>query len=269
MRMLEINPLGTVSPYCTKNNNCPGYMFTYVTDEARLDKQSISKHILVDCGSGTSRFLEDNVGVLTDLKVIITHYHKDHFADIGAIQYASYLYKPIIHFETGGRDVEVFLPENDHEYSQKSILATKEAYCTYYRIEDGMRFREADLDITLKDNKSHNIESYMVKFENDFVKVVYTSDVGTSNFDELVAFCQKSDLIICESSLLKTNKSSKTQHMTAYDAGVLAKEANCKKLLLTHFWPDTPKEYYLEEAKEVFENTEVAEEGKKLIYTKG
>ena len=40
---------------------------------------------------------------------------------------------------------------------------------------------------------------------------------------------------------------------------------NVKKLLLTHFWPEIDKDEYVNEAKEIFENTEAAVEGKKLI----
>ena len=53
--------------------------------------------------------------------------------------------------------------------------------------------------------------------------------------------------------------------MTAYDAGILASKSNTQKLLLTHFWPEEDKRLYLEEAKQIFENVEVAEESKKLI----
>ena len=105
----------------------------------------------------------------------------------------------------------------------------------------------------------------MVKFENDDFKVVYTSDVGTTNFDKLIEFCKDSDLLICESSLLRVDHSTINTHLRAIDAGVLARESNSKKLLLTHFWPEYGKRLYLEEAKEVFDNVDVAEEGKQLI----
>ena len=66
-------------------------------------------------------------------------------------------------------------------------------------------------------------------------------------------------------SFLKKHNSSSKTHMTAYDASILASKSNSKKLLLTHFWPEEDKRLYLEEAKQNFENVEVAEEGKKLI----
>ena len=45
----------------------------------------------------------------------------------------------------------------------------------------------------------------------------------------------------------------------------LVRSANVQKLLLTHFWPSIDREKYVNEAKEFFDNTEAAEEGKKLI----
>ena len=46
---------------------------------------------------------------------------------------------------------------------------------------------------------------------------------------------------------------------------MIAKLANVKKLLLTHFYPTIDKQKYVDEAKEFFENTEAAIEGKKLV----
>ena len=42
------------------------------------------------------------------------------------------------------------------------------------------------------------------------------------------------------------------------------KDENVKKLILTHFFPEIEKEEYVNEAKEIFENTTAAEEGKIL-----
>lgn len=251
MSEIKIIPLGTVSPYCKGNMNCPGYLVKYN-----------EKNILLDCGNGITRLMNfpDD---LFNLSVIITHYHKDHLGDIGTIQYTSYVYRKLL--EERGCKVDVYLPKNDVGYIKKSILCVKESYCNYFDIDDNYSFNVDDLKLTFSDNKSHTIKSYVVKLENDDFKIVYTSDVGTSNFSELVDFCKDSDLLICESSFLRKHYSNSTVHMRAYDAGVLAKGSNSKKLLLTHFWPDEDKKLYLAEAMEVFENTEAAEEGKCLV----
>ena len=157
------------------------------------------------------------------------------------------------------------MPKNDFEYSKASIMANTESHAEYIDVYDGYSFCVDDLKITFYDNGSHTIESFMVKVENDNNKIVYTSDIGNTNYNGLVNFCNNADLLICESSfLIKHNSNSKT-HMTAKQAGILASDANVKKLLLTHFWPEEDKELYLEEAKEFFDNTFVAHEGEKIV----
>ena len=108
----------------------------------------------------------------------------------------------------------------------------------------------------------------MIKLENKNFKIIYTSDIGTTNFNELVSFSKNADLLICESSFILKHNSNSSTHFTAYKAGILAKESNCKKLVLTHFWPLENKNEYLDEALTVFDNTIIPTEGKALILKK-
>lgn len=250
MNKIIIIPLGTISPHLKGNMNCPGFLIIYK-----------DKKILLDCGNGITRLL-NFPNDLKNLYVFLTHYHKDHIGDIGVLQYASYVYHNLGLLD---EKIKIFMPGNDFKLNKESIIQNEESYCDYIDINSYSKFNIDDLKISFNDNKSHTIESYMVKLENKDFKIIYTSDVGTTNFDNLIQFCKNSDLIICESSFLKKNNSSSTTHLTAYDAGVLAKESNSKQLLLTHFWPNEDKKLYLKEAKRVFNNTLVAKEGKKLI----
>jgi ribonuclease BN (tRNA processing enzyme) len=250
MNRITIIPLGTISPYAKGNRNCPGFLIKYN-----------DKKILLDCGNGITRLLnfpED----LNNLSVIITHYHNDHFGDLGALQYASYVYHNL---GLINNKIKIYLPEPDFRFNKKSIISNSECFADYFDINDTASILIDDLNITFKDNNSHTIASYMVKIQNKDFKMVYTSDIGTTNFSELKDFCNNADLIICESSFLKTHNSNSKTHMTAYDAGLLANKSNAKKLLLTHFWPEEDKQLYLEEAKQVFKNVYAAEEGKKMV----
>ena len=253
MNKITITPLGTVSPYLKGNRNCPSFLFEYK-----------ERKILLDCGNGITKLLKFP-NDLEDLNIIITHYYKDHFGDIGAIQYASYVYHNLGILNC---KIKIFLPQNDYEYNKKAITSNKESYAEYFNINNHYSFNIADLTLTFENNYSHKIESYMVKLQNEKFKIIYTSDIGTTNFNGLIQFCKNADLIICESSFLKKHNSTSKTHMTAYDASMLAKLANAKKLLLTHFWPEENKNLYLTEAKQNFESTEIALEGKKLILKK-
>lgn len=253
MNDITIIPLGTISPYPKENMNCPGFLIKYN-----------SQKILLDCGNGITRYLKfpDD---LENLTVIITHYHKDHFGDIGAIQYASYVYHNLGLLND---KVKIFLPPNDYCLNKKAIILNSESYSDYFDIDSKNILHIDDLNISFEDNKSHTIESYMTKIQNNDFKIIYTSDIGTTNFDGLINFCKDSDLLICESSFLKKHNTKSKTHMTAYNAGLLANLSKTKKLLLTHFWPEEDKNLYLEEAKESFSFSEVAEENKQLILHK-
>ena len=250
MGEIIVTPLGTVSPYPKGEMNCPGFLVEYNNHK-----------ILLDCGNGITRLLPFPE-ILDNLHVIITHYHKDHFSDIGAIQYASFVYHNMGMLKNR---VKVYLPQSDYKHNYEGIVSNRESYTEYIEISDDTTIKLDDLKVSFEDNDSHTIESYMVKLQNPEHEIVYTSDIGTTNFDRLISFCRNSDLIICESSFLRKHNSNSKTHMTAYAAGELARESGTKKLLLTHFWPEEDKQLYLAEAQENFPNTEVAEEGKKLV----
>lgn len=250
MSKIEVIPLGTVSPYPKENMNCPGFLIKYN-----------NKNVLLDCGNGITRLLKLPKD-LENLNVIITHYHKDHFGDIGALQYASYVYHNL---EILNSKIKIYLPENDINFSKQMIISSPESYAEYFEINDNFSFSVDDLNVSFKDNNSHSIESFMVKLQNKDFKIVYTSDVGITNFNALIDFCKDADLLICESSFLKRHNSNSKAHLTACDAGILAKESNSKKLLLTHFWPEEDKNLYLNEAMQNFQNVEASHENKKLV----
>ena len=251
--ILTITPLGTVSPYCKEEHNCPGFLINYKDYK-----------ILLDCGNGITRYVNFPVD-LNNLSVVITHYHIDHYGDIGALQYASFVYHNLGKI---GKKINIYLPKEDINYRKKAICQNNEAYSLYHDINEKSPIYLSDLKITFKNNQSHSIPSYMVKLETNEFKAVYTSDIGTTNWQELIKFCKNADILISESSFLKSHNSLSKTHLTAYDAGSLAKECNASKLLLTHLWPEEIRENYLAEAQKAFSNTELALENKKIILKK-
>ena len=110
----------------------------------------------------------------------------------------------------------------------------------------------------------HPVITYSTKLETNNIKLVYSSDTGYKN-NTLEKFSKDADLLICESTFLKGQTKINDNHLFAYEAGIIARNANVKKLLLTHFWPSIDKELYVKEAKEYFDNTYAAIEGRKLV----
>lgn len=261
MNELIVTPLGTVSPKCYKDKNCPGFLI-----------ESENKKILLDCGNGVSR-LFDMEKDLKDTIIIISHLHKDHYSDLSCFGYDSYILKNFGYLD---KKVKVYIPKGDkildNNYgSCKAIIKNlpdydylmnfgNENYLEFIPYSEEDIITHGSMKVTFKKNP-HQIITYSAKVTNNNTTIVYSSDTG---FDEncLVEFAKGVDLLICESTFLRGQNKNNNNHLYAHEASMIAKLAEAKKLLLTHFYPTIDKNLYVKEAKELFENTEAAIEGK-------
>ena len=271
---ITITPLGTVSPYCKDNKNCPGFLIS-----------KNNKRILLDCGEGISRMLNLSTD-LNNLIIIISNLHKDHYSGLLNIGYASYVYKNLGYLKDR---IKVYIPNEDifsdieHYEDEDGWGCSRKVnrqiidyeYLTNFNTENYLMFENynetkrityGDLEISFKTNP-HQLKTYSTKITGDEGTIVYSSDTGYQN-NRLESFAKNADLLICDSTFLKGQYKSEDSHLYAYEAAEIAKKANVKQLMLTHFWPEIDKQRYVVEAKEIFENTIAAEEGKKLILRK-
>ena len=94
------------------------------------------------------------------------------------------------------------------------------------------------------------------------LKVTYCTD--TRPTESIKKNAVGSDLFVCEGMYGEKDKQKKAKeykHMTFYEAGQLAKDANVNELWLTHYSPSlTYPEEYVEEARKIFENTIAAKD---------
>lgn len=245
---MQVKVLGTQSPYATKKHNCPGFLIT--EGDAK---------VMLDCGSGSHRML-NYPDDLINLHVFISHLHRDHYNDVYNLQYASHVLHKQNRLEMPISIYLPMLPTDIHE----DIVLEDNAFANYCTIlNDYMGVKVGKLKVLFCLN-GHSNESYSIKVEDGIHKVVYTSDISFAldTRRKIVGFARDADLLICESSLLERHSFPEiNSHLTAKQAAIIAKEANVKQLMLTHFWPEEDAENYVAEAKTVFENVIAANEG--------
>ncbi|MFB6208425.1 MAG: ribonuclease Z, partial [Candidatus Nanohaloarchaea archaeon] len=119
----------------------------------------------------------------------------------------------------------------------------------------------------LKEGKTIEWEGSTVKPEDVIEelpgrKVVYSGD--TEKCQNTVENAEDADLLIHEATALQEKIDDRHGHTSAREAAEIAREASVEKLVLTHIsrrYRNNPDEL-LEEAKEVFENTVMAEDGR-------
>ena len=95
---MELQILGSVSPYCALDKNCPCYLIT--------DGQN---KILLDCGPGITRLM-DMENILENLTIIISHLHKDHYGSLLELGYASYVYHNLGYLN---KRIDIYIPNAD------------------------------------------------------------------------------------------------------------------------------------------------------------
>lgn len=104
------------------------------------------------------------------------------------------------------------------------------------------------------------IPADMVTYIQKGRKVAYVMD--TSVTDNAIRIAEDADVLICESTFLSSEHQEKAEeygHLSAKDAAFIARSANAKQLVITHFsqrYFDTTS--LLEEAQAVFDNTVAA-----------
>ena len=263
---MEIKILGTVSPYCKDNKNCPGYL---VTDN--------DNKVLLDCGNGSTRNL-NLPNDLNNLTIIISHLHKDHYGDLLSLGYASYVFKNLGYLT---KRIKVYIPEpnytkatehytdNDGWGASRTIDKPlsdyqflqdfgEEHFLEFITYKEQTKLAIGNLKIDFKKNP-HPINTYSIRVKDQNTTFVYSADTGYKN-SPLKDFASNADLLLCESTFLRGQLRREDNHLYAYEAALLAKEANVDELVLTHFFPEIDKEEYVAEAKTIFDNTTAATE---------
>lgn len=242
--------LGSVSPYPKIDSNCVGYLI-YDTNN--------NQKILLDCGNGITRFMEFPKD-LENLTIIISHLHKDHYADLSAIAYASYVYHNL---GLLSRKVKCYIPNSkDLEDYHYLINYGTENYMDFYVYDEKKDVNINDINVSFYQTK-HPIKTFAMNIRKGNIKLSYSADTG---YDENISlFFEDADILICESSFLKQQKNGNRNHLSAEEAAIIAKKSNVKKLILSHFWPEIAKSNYLDEAKNILENVDVASENKEYI----
>lgn len=237
---MKLTVLGNCGPYPPKDGACSGYLFE--TGDAK---------ILIECGSGVLSRLQRFCKIEELTHIILSHLHYDHMGDMMVLKYA------IEGKRKKGQNlntIKLFLPEEPAEEFTK--ITSKDLFDVTV-IEDNLQTQVNNLIISFA-RMNHPIPSYGVKIQDKEKVFVYSGDASNVNFP--LDFVKECDMFLCDSALLASEKKSNdVPHLTSAEVGEIAKNSRVKKLLLTHFWPETDKKDYLKEALSIFPYTEIAQ----------
>lgn len=222
---MKLTVLGFMGGYPAKGVGTTAYLL-----------ESEAFHLLIDVGSNAVLALEKHLDPKQLDAVIVTHYHPDHIADMGVLQHVFQL-----------KDPDKTLPiyghvESDLHGLRESAYTTAVDYTGNEPITIGP-FRISFLK-TLHPVPCYALEIIEITTGK---KLVFTADSGY--LADFISFSKDADVLLADTNFFQGQEGHKV-HMTSYEVGSIAKEANVKKLILTHLPPSGEWEKLLGEAKE-------------------
>ncbi len=219
------------------------------------------KNFLVDTGLGVSRAICDQGVELNDIdSIFITHMHSDHYLELGPLIHTAWVsgrVKPISiygpkrlkhywrAFLSSMVDDIVLRIEDEGRIDLENLPA-------FYSFEDRQSLALSNINIRVMRNLHPPIrDSFALRFEWGHYSIVLSGD--TAYMPEMIDFADQADLLIHEVMLSegidlimtrlgheddKLRNHLLKSHTLTENAGLIAKCAKVRCLVLNHFVPD-------------------------------
>lgn len=189
--------------------------------------------LLIDVGSRAVNELEKEISPLDLDAVIISHYHPDHIADVGVLLHYRQLYPKD---KWSARILPIYgHDKNQEEFKKLSLSGVSEGIA--YDINGSEQI--GPFTITFIETV-HPVVCYAMRIVEKSTGQVLVFTADTGYFDALLPFTKGADLFLADVYLYE-GMENHFAHLTSKEAGLLAEEANVKKLVLTHV-PQFPGE---------------------------
>ena len=194
----------------------------------------------VDCGNGSFSNLQQHVLPDDLTAVVITHGHPDHCVDLYGL-HVLYRYG----LERSG--LPVYAPAGVEQHLE-SLVGSWGGTFDWRAVAAGDRTTIGDVALAFSAT-DHPPPTLAVEIGHGGKRLVYTSDTGPGWSIE--AFASGADLVLCEATYQHGDIRSPT-HLSARQAGEMARSARARHLMLTHLWPGLDPVASVEEGSEAF-----------------
>lgn len=213
--------------------------------------------VLIDFGSGALGPLHTIVDPLSIDGIFLSHLHPDHFFDISGF-YVMRKYHP-----SGAQPrIPVWGPAETADRCALSYGLPIDPGMGGefdFRHLTGEEIRFGPFTVTMT-RVTHPVEAYALRFEVNGSSLVYSGDTGIC--DELVDLARDTDLLLAEASFRDCDDNPEGIHLTGSEAGLTAKRAGARRLVLTHIPAWFDREERRTEAAGVYEGPiDLAEPG--------
>jgi ribonuclease BN (tRNA processing enzyme) len=178
--------------------------------------------VLLDAGPGTFANLQKHVDPATIDGVVLSHRHPDHWTDLHALATHARL-------GLGGRVVPVYGPSGLGHHSRLSDHPSLD----WREVAAGDSVIIGDLRVELF-RTDHPVETLAVRIEGGGKSLGYSADTGPGWSLGLLG--TGLDLVVCEATYTMDHEGN-AGHLSGRQAGMQARQAAARRLVITHRWP--------------------------------
>lgn len=212
---MKLTVLGCMGGYPTAQIGTSAYLVT-----------SGDYRLLLDAGSGAMQALLQVTGDGYVDAVLLSHYHADHIADIGVLQYGSLL-KPVME-QVPRRILPIYAHREDAAFDSLTVPHASQGFA--YNPQQNLELGPFLITFC---RTVHPVPCYAVRMtEQETGKtLVYTADSGWCA--ALVPFANQADVLLADCNFFNGQEQHPI-HMTAGEVGTLAEAARVGTVVLTH-----------------------------------
>jgi len=218
---MRLTVLGSSASYAGPGQACAGHLV-----------EAGGVRVLFDCGNGALANLARVIDPVDLDAVFITHGHVDHFADVYAL-HSALRYAP----EGPGPAMPIHVPEGLFQrikclLSERGASDLDEAFVPS-TLADGVPVTVGGMTVTPM-AVEHKDPTFALVAEGDGARLVYTAD--TAPCESVRVAARGAGLLLADSTLPEPYAGA-VPHLTATQAGELARAAGVGRLVLVHAWP--------------------------------
>jgi ribonuclease BN (tRNA processing enzyme) len=224
---LTVTVLGSSGTYAGADGACSGFLV-----------RSSGATVMMDAGPGTLANLQRHVAPVELDAVVLSHSHPDHWLELPVLRNA-------LKYVLGRGDLDVYATAETLELATEVTGAKLETTFRPHVIADRSEFTIADQRWRCS-RTDHPVETMALRVDAEDRSLGYTADTGPR---WSIAELGPVDLGLSEATFLHDSPERNPVHLSAHQAGTLAREAGVRRLVLTHVLPTgSPDESVVEAA---------------------